>query len=36
VLTTWPNKIAGVGAGRSPGFIEKSQIGASYKSGSAR
>ena len=31
-----PNHLAGVGAGRSPEFIEMMQVGLSHKSGSAR
>ncbi len=31
-----PNYLAGVGAGRSPEFIEMMQVGVSYKSDSAR
>jgi len=31
-----PNHIAGVGAGRTPEFIEMKQVGMSHKSGSAR
>ncbi len=31
-----PNHIAGVGAGRTPQFIEVMQVGPKHKSGSAR
>jgi len=33
---TWPNKLAGVTAGRTPEFIEMKQVRVSHKSGSAR
>ena len=36
VIDDTPNYLAGVGAGRTPEFIEMMQVGLSRKSGSAR